>query len=264
MPATLVARERLDVSFPEAERSNAIIEAIFRREPLVIMHEYHRLWLYRLEWEGLSARYSRFTNAQTIFHEGSGEKGDYSVSNIEGRSEVEAFVTEDGGVLSPPGAGKLFSHTGGEFEDPLVSGFENAVAFIGGLEKGLENADVAGLAEQLGDMAALNTVFPAPFAAGAVHGVANEIVELAKWLDPRQWQAIEAAARQTILILSDPAARNWPQVWARSSVGRRLLRSKAAAEKLDRLCLRSRQTRGPHACRGGPGVYWHSKSGRQP
>ena len=53
MPATLVARERLDVSFPEAERSNAIIEAIFRREPLVIMHEYHRLWLYRLRSEGL-------------------------------------------------------------------------------------------------------------------------------------------------------------------------------------------------------------------
>lgn len=203
-PALLIARERLEVSFPEAERRNAIIEAIFRHEPLVIMHEYHRLWLYRLEWEGLSARYSRFTNAQTIFHEGSGEKGDYSVSNVEGRPEVKAFVTEDGGVLSPPGAGKLFYHTGGEFEDPLVSGFENAAAFTGGVIKGLEDANFADLAEQLRRMAGLNAVFPAPFALGAAHGIANEIVELAQWLDPRQWQAVEAAARQAILILSDP------------------------------------------------------------
>ena len=228
LPATLVARERLDVSFPEAERSDAIIEAIFRREPLVIMHEYHRLWLYRLEWEGLSARYSRFTNSSTMFSQAPEESGGYAVSNVMGRPEVEAFVTEDGGVLSPPGAGKLFSHTGGEFEDPLVSGFENAVAFIGGLEKGLENADVAGLAEQLGDMAALNTVFPAPFAAGAVHGVANEIVELAKWLDPRQWQAIEAAARQTILILSDPDGEELA-----TALGEEFGRTQAAAlEKL--------------------------------
>ena len=204
LPAVLVARERLDVSFPEAERSNAMVEAIFQREPLVIMHEYHRLWLYRLEWEGLSARYSRFTNSSTMFSQAPEEGGGYAVSNVTGRPEVEAFVTEDGGVLSPPGAGRLFFHTGGTFEDPLVSGFENAVAFIGGLGKGLENADFAGLAEQLGRMAALNTVFPAPFAAGALHGIANEMVDLVQWLDPRQWQAIEAAARQTVLFLSDP------------------------------------------------------------
>jgi hypothetical protein len=203
-PASLIARERIDISFPEAERSNAIIEAIFRREPLVIMHEYHRLWLYRLEWEGLSARYSRFTNAQTIFHKGSGEKGDYSVSNVQGRPEVEAFVTEDGGVLSPLGAGKLFYHTGGEFEDPLVSAFQNAAAFIGGLRKGVENANLEELADQLQRMAALNTVFPAPFAAGALHGIGNEIVDLVSWLNPAQWQAVEAAARQTVLMLSDP------------------------------------------------------------
>ena len=224
LPATLVARERLKVSFPEAERSNAIIEAIFRREPLVIMHEYHRLWLYRLKWEGLSARYSRFTNAQTIFHEGSGEKGDYSVSNVEGRPEVEAFVTEDGGVLSPPGAGKLFFHTGGAFEDPLVSAFENAVAFIGGLRKGFEKANLKGLADQLQRMAALNTVFPAPFAAGALHGIANEVVDLAQWLDPRQWQAIEAAARQTVLMLSDPDGEELA-----TSLGEEIGRTQAAA-----------------------------------
>ena len=129
-PASLIARERLAVNVPETQRSHAIVEAIARREPIVILHEYGRLWLYRLEWEGLSGRYSRFTNAETIFHEGTAERGDYSVSNVQGRPEVEAFVTEDGGVLSPPGAGRLFSHTGGEFEDPLVSTFQNASAFL--------------------------------------------------------------------------------------------------------------------------------------
>ena len=204
LPATLVARERLEVSFPAAERSNAILEAIFRREPLVIMHEYHRLWLYRLGWQGLSARYSRFTNSSTMFSQAPEAGGGYAVSNVTGRPEVEAFVTEDGGILSPPGAGKLFFHTGGEFEDPLVSGFENALAFIGGLQAGLESANFAGLAEQLRRMAALNTVFPAPFALGAAHGIASEVIGLAQWLTPAQWQAVEAAARQTILLLSDP------------------------------------------------------------
>jgi hypothetical protein len=203
-PATLIARERFDVSYPEAERSHAIVEAIAQREPMVIVHEYGRLWLYRLEWEGVSARYSRFTNAATIFHEGTGERGDYSISNVRGPPEVESFVTEDGGVLSPPGAGKLFLHTGGEFEDPLVSRFQNAAAFVGGLCRGLEQANFAELADRLRRMAALNSVFPAPFAIGAVHGLTNEIVELAQWLNPQQWKAIEAAARQTILMLSDP------------------------------------------------------------
>ncbi|MCC2644086.1 MAG: hypothetical protein K0S45_4499, partial [Nitrospira sp.] len=130
-----------------------------------------RLWLYRLEWEGVSARYSRFTNAATIFHEGTGARGDYSISNVRGRPEVESFVTEDGGVLSPPGAGKLFLHTGGEFEDPLVSKFQNATAFLGGLENGLEGANFPGLAKKLQKMAAMNSLFPAPFAIGAVHGL---------------------------------------------------------------------------------------------
>ena len=203
-PAILVARERLSISFPEQERSHAIVEAIAQRAPLAILHEYGRFWLYRLEWEGLSGRYSRFTNAETIFHEGTNERGNYSVSNVQGRLEVEAFVTEDGGVLSPPGAGKLFSHTGGEFEDPLVSKFHNAKAFLGGLEKGLEGANFTGLAKRLQAMAALNTVFPAPFAMGALHGLTNEIIELVQWLNPQQWKAVEAAARQTILILNDP------------------------------------------------------------
>jgi hypothetical protein len=202
--AILVARERLTISFPEQERSHAIVEAIAQHAPVAILHEYGRLWLYRLEWEGLSGRYSRFTNAETIFHEGTNERGNYSVSNVQGRQEVEAFVTEDGGVLSPPGAGKLFSHTGGEFEDPLVSKFHNAKAFLGGLEKGLEGANFTGLAKRLQAMAALNTVFPAPFAMGALHGLANEIIELAQWLNPQQWKAVEAAARQAILILNDP------------------------------------------------------------
>ena len=203
-PAVLIARERLEISFAEEERSQALVEAILRREPLVIMREYHRLWLYRLEWEGLSARYSRFTNASTIFSQAPEQTGGYAVSNVIGRPEVEAFVTEDGGVLLPPGAGKLFYHTGGEFEDPMVSGFENAVAFTGGLIKGLEDANFAGLAEQLRRMAGLNAVFPAPFAVGALHGIGNEVVNLISWLNPAQWQAVEAAARQTVLILSDP------------------------------------------------------------
>ena len=97
----------------------------------------------------------------------------------------------------------LFSHRRGVGK-PAGFCFENAVAFIGGLETGLESADFAGLAEQLRRVAALNTVFPAPFATGALHGVANEVVELAQWLDPRQWLAVEAAARQTILMLSEP------------------------------------------------------------
>ncbi|MBI4003283.1 MAG: hypothetical protein HY348_16075 [Nitrospira defluvii] len=171
---------------------------------MVILHEYSRLWLYRLEWEGVSARYSHFTNAETIFHEGTDERGDYSVSNVKGRPEVEAFVTKDGGVLSPPGAGTLFSHTGGEFEDPLVSKFQNAAAFVGGLERGLEGANFEGLAERLRRMAALNALFPAPFAIGAVHGLASELVELVQWLNPQQWKAVEAAARQTILMMNDP------------------------------------------------------------
>ena len=203
-PATLVARERLHLSFPDEERSHAIVEAIAQRAAVVILREYGRLWLYRLEWEGLSARYSRFTNAETLFHEGTNERGNYSVSNVQGIPEVEAIVTEDGGVLSPPGAGKLFSHTGGEFEDPLVSKFHNARAFLGGLQRGLEGANFPGLAEKLRNMAALNTVFPAPFAGGALRGVANEIIELMQWLNPQQWKAVEAAARQTILILNDP------------------------------------------------------------
>ncbi len=202
--ATLVARERLAISYPEKDRSHAIVEGIAQRAPIVILHEYGRLWLYRLEWEGLSGRYSHFTNAETIFHEGTHERGDYSVSNVQGRPEVEAFVTEDGGVLSPSGAGKLFLHTGGEFEDPLVSAFQNAGAFLGGMQHGLEGANFQGLADKLRNMAALNTVFPAPFAIGAVHGLANEVIELAQWLNPAQWKAIEAAARQTILILNDP------------------------------------------------------------
>ena len=203
-PASLIARERLDVSVPEAQRSHAIVEAIARREPIVILHEYGRLWLYRLTWEGLSARYSRFTNAETIFHEGTNEPGDYSVSNVQGHPEVEAFVTEDGGVLSPPGAGRLFSHTGGEFEDPLVSKFENASAFLDGMLKGLEAADFEALSAKLRRMAALNTVFPTPFAIGAVRGLADQMLDLVQLLNPRQWAAIEAAARETILLLNDP------------------------------------------------------------
>ena len=94
-PATLIARERLAVSVPEGQRSHAIVEAIALREPIVILHEYGRLWLYRLEWEGLSGRYSRFTNAETIFHKGTNERGDSSVPNVLGRPDVAAFVTED-------------------------------------------------------------------------------------------------------------------------------------------------------------------------
>ncbi len=203
-PASLIARERLDVSVPEARRSHAIVEAIARREPIVILHEYGRLWLYRLEWEGLSARYSRFTNAETIFHAGTNEPGHYSVSNVQGRPEVEAFVTEDGGVLSPPGAGRLFSHTGGEFEDPLVSKFQNASAFFDAMLVGLEAADFEALSAKLRRMAALNTVFPTPFAIGAVRGLVDEMFDLVQLLDPRQWAAIEAAARETILLLKDP------------------------------------------------------------
>ncbi|MBA5870627.1 MAG: DUF4157 domain-containing protein [Nitrospira sp. CR2.1] len=203
-PASVIARERLDVSVPEAQRSHAIVEAIARREPIVILHEYGRLWLYRLEWEGLSARYSRFTNAETIFHAGTNEPGHYSVSNVQGRPEVEAFVTEDGGVLSPPGTGRLFSHTGGEFEDPLVSKFQNASAFFDAMLVGLEAADFEALAAKLRRMAALNTVFPTPFAIGAVRGLVDEMLDLVQLLDPRQWAAIEAAARETILLLNDP------------------------------------------------------------
>lgn len=203
-PASLIARERLAVSVPDTQRSHAIVEAIARREPIVILHEYGRLWLYRLEWEGLSGRYSRFTNAETLFHEGTNERGNYSVSNVQGRTEVEAFVTEDGGVLSPPGAGKLFSHTGGEFEDPLVSKVQNASAFVNGMLVGLERANFTALAARLRRMAALNMVFPTPFAIGAVRGLVDEMLELVQWLNPQQWVAIEAAARETILLLSDP------------------------------------------------------------
>ncbi len=203
-PASLIARERLEVSVSEAQRSHAIVEAIARREPIVILHEYGRLWLYRLEWEGLSGRYSRFTNAETIFHKGTHERGDYSVSNVQGRPEVEAFVTEDGGVLSPPGAGKLFSHTGGEFEDPLVSTFQNASAFVAGMVRGLEGANFVALADRLRRMAALNVVFPTPFAIGAVRGLVDEMLDLVQLLNPQQWAAIEAAARETILLLNDP------------------------------------------------------------
>lgn len=203
-PASLIARERLEVSVPEAQRSHAIVEAIARREPIVILHEYGRLWLYRLEWEGLSGRYSRFTNAETIFHKGTHERGDYSVSNVQGRPEVEAFVTEDGGVLSPPGAGKLFSHTGEEFEDPLLSKVQNASAFVDGMVRGLEGADFQALADRLPRMAALNVVFPTPFAIGAVRGLVDEMLDLVQLLNPQQWAAIEAAARETILLLNDP------------------------------------------------------------
>ncbi|ULA61565.1 MAG: hypothetical protein LZF60_340105 [Nitrospira sp.] len=203
-PASLIARERLPVNVPETQRSHAIVEAIARREPTVILHEYGRLWLYRLEWEGLSGRYSRFTNAETIFHEGTAERGDYSVSNVQGRPEVEAFVTEDGGVLSPPGAGTLFSHTGGEFEDPLVSTFQNAAAFLGGMGKRLEAAHFEALSAKLRRMTALNTVFPAPFAMGAVRGLADQMLDYVQLLNPQRWVAMEAAARQTILLLNDP------------------------------------------------------------
>ncbi|MBL8069455.1 MAG: DUF4157 domain-containing protein [Nitrospira sp.] len=203
-PATLIARERLDVSVREAQRSHAIVEAIARREPIVILHEYGRLCLYRLEWEGLSGRYSRFTNAETIFHAGTNEPGNYSVSNVQGRPEVEAFVTEDGGVLSPPGAGRLFSHTGGEFEDPLVSKFQNASAFFDAMLVGLEAADFEALSAKLRRMAALNMIFPTPFAIGAVRGVVDEMLDLVQLLNPQQWAAIEAAARETILTLNDP------------------------------------------------------------
>lgn len=203
-PASLVAQERLAVSVPATGRSHAIVEAIARREPIVILHEYGRLWLYRLTWEGISARYSRFTNTETLFHEGTAERGDYSVSNVEGRPEVEAFVTEDGGVLSPPGAGKLFSHTGGEFEDPLVSKFQNASAFFNAMLTGLTAADFDALSAKLRRMAALNMVFPTPFAIGAVRGLADEMLGLVQLLNPQQWVAIEGAARETILTLNDP------------------------------------------------------------
>lgn len=203
-PASLIARERLAVNVPATQRSHAIVEAIARREPIVILHEYGRLWLYRLGWEGLSARYSRFTNAETIFHKGTNQQDDYSVSNVQGQTEVEAFVTEDGGVLSPPGAGKLFSHTGGEFEDPLVSKFQNVSAFFEAMLKGLVAADFEALSVKLRRMAALNTVFPTPFAIGAVRGLVDEMLDLLQLLNPQQWAAIEAAARETILLLNDP------------------------------------------------------------
>jgi len=222
-PASLIARERLGVNVPATQRSHAIVEAIARREPIVVLHEYGRLWLYRLEWEGLSGRYSRFTNAETIFHAGTNEPGNYSVSNVQGRAEVEAFVTEDGGVLSPPGAGRLFSHTGGEFEDPLVSRVQNASAFVTGMLVGLEGANFAVLAARLRRMAALNMVFPTPFAIGAVRGLADEMLGLVQLLNPQQWVAIEAAARETILVLSDPDGEELA-----ASLGEEFGRSQAA------------------------------------
>ncbi|CAE6791765.1 DUF4157 domain-containing protein [Nitrospira defluvii] len=231
-PASLIARERLAVNVPATQRSHAIVEAIARREPIVILHEYDRLWLYRLTWEGLSGRYSRFTNAETLFHEGTNERGNYSVSNVQGRAEVEAFVTEDGEVLSPPGAGKLFSHTGGEFEDPLVSKVQNASAFVNGMLVGLEGANVAALAARLRRMAALNMVFPTPFAIGAVRGLVDEMLELVQLLNPQQWVAIEAAARETILVLSDPDGEELA-----ASLGEEFGRSQAAA--LDHLLQQS-------------------------
>jgi hypothetical protein len=53
-------------------------------------------------------------------------------------------------------------------------------------------------------MSALNTVFPTPFAIGALRGLADEMIELVQLLNPRQWVAMEAAARETILALNDP------------------------------------------------------------
>jgi Domain of unknown function (DUF4157) len=206
-PAQLVGGERLDTSFPEADHRRAIDFAMDLREPCVIMREYHRLWIYGLKWEGLSAHFSRFTNASTILFLASPEEeggGVYSVSNVTGHRDVEAFVTEDGGVLLPPGAGQLFLHTGGEFEETMVSAAQNAGAFLGGLMKGLSDADFAGLAKRLQSMAGLNAVFPLPFTIGALHGVGNELIDFARMFDPRQWKAMEAAAQETILMLSDP------------------------------------------------------------
>ena len=207
LPAQLVGGDRLEVSFPETEHSQAIALATSLRKPHVIMREYHRLWIYELKWEGLSARYSRFTNASTIQFLASPEdekSGVYSMSNVIGAPDVEAFVTEDGGVLLPPGAGRAFLHTGGEFEDTGLSVVQNTGAFLTGIVKGLSGANFSALAERLQSMAALNAVFPLPFTVGVLHGVGNEIVDFMKMLDPRQWPAIEAAARETILTLSDP------------------------------------------------------------
>lgn len=204
-PASLIAGERLAVNVPESERSHAIVEAIARREPIVILHEQGRLWLYRLQWEGLSGRYSRFTNADTLFHAGTEQPGNYSVSNVQGQPEVEAFVTEDGGVLSPPGAGKLFSHTGGEIEDPLVSTFQNASAFLRGMGQGLEGAGFASLSARLRRMAAFNTVFPTPFAIGAVRGLADQMLDYVQLLNPQRWAAMEE--------------RNWLRPSAKTSDG---------------------------------------------
>jgi hypothetical protein len=207
LPAQLVGGERLDTSFPETERSQAIDLATSLREPRVIMREYHRLWIYELKWEGLSARYSRFTNASTIQFLASPENeesGVYSTSNVIGSPDVEAFVTEDGGVLLPPGAGQSFLHTGGEFEDTVISVVQNAGAFLDGMAKGLSGADFAGLAERLRDMAGLNAVFPLPFTVGAMHGIANQLIDFVNLFNPRQWQEMEAAAQAIVLMLSDP------------------------------------------------------------
>jgi uncharacterized protein DUF4157 len=206
-PSQLIGGWRLDIGFPETEYSQAIALATEMRKPCVIMHEDDQLWIYELKWEGLSARPSRFTNASTIRALASPEEVDsgvYSASNVIGHPDVEAFVTEDGGVLLPLAAGKVFFHTGGEFEETAVSMAQNTVAFLGGMAKGLSDANFGALAERLQSMALLNAVFPLPFTVGAMHGVANALADFVKSLDPRQWQAMEAATRETILMLSDP------------------------------------------------------------
>lgn len=72
------------------------------------------------------------------------------------------------------------------------------------MSKGLEAANFETLSAKLRRMAALNTVFPTPFAIGAVRGLADQMLGYVQLLNPQRWVAMEAAARQTILMLNDP------------------------------------------------------------
>ena len=58
--------------------------------------------------------------------------------------------------------------------------------------KGLEAADFEALSAKLRRMAALNTIFPTPFAIGAVRGLADQMLGYVQLLNPRRWAALRS------------------------------------------------------------------------
>jgi len=128
----------------------------------------------------------------------------------------------------------VFSHTGGEFEDPLVSKFQNASAFLDGMGRGLEGAGFEALANGCAVWRP-ECVFRHP-SRSALSGAGGRNARPRAIAESATVTAIEAAARETILLLNDPMGDISRQL-GKSSAETRRLHSMASCSRAYRFRL---------------------------